>query len=209
MKDSGCSQYLNEAAKALSLIPTQNVLHLAGELYSAWEAKNQVFLCGNGGSAANALHIANDLVCGLEGVASVGIHSLALTGNISQFSCLANDHGYDQVFSRALRTQARSDDLLIALSGSGNSENILSAIRTANDLGLKSFAITGYSGGRASALAHNSIHTPVNDMQISEDIQLIIGHWSIRLLRQMIKDNKPIEAGQAKSPRPAKYASDI
>lgn len=181
------SSYLEEASKALSLIPTSKVYDLAQELFLAWKSRRQVFVCGNGGSAANALHIANDLLCGLDGVSRLGIRSLALTGNISQFTCLANDHGYDKVFSRSLNTQGFAGDLLIALSGSGNSENIIAAIQAAKNLELKSFAITGYSGGRAAELADHSIHTPINDMQISEDIQLIIGHWSIRILRQLIQ----------------------
>jgi D-sedoheptulose 7-phosphate isomerase len=91
-------------------------------------------------------------------------------------SCLGNDLGYDRVFSHQLAVMGSSGDLLIALSGSGNSPNILRAIEQARLQNIRSFAILGYTGGKALDICDCSIHVPVNDMQISEDSQLIVGH---------------------------------
>ena len=95
---------------------------------------NHVYLCGNGGSAANAIHIANDLV-------SVGIRAHPLTADVATLTAIANDYGYEFVFSRQLAVFAQRGDLLIVLSGSGNSENILQALASAKHLGIPSIAI--------------------------------------------------------------------
>jgi len=100
----------------------------------------------------------------------------ALPANQAMLSCLGNDLGYDRVFSHQLAVMGSSGDLLIALSGSGNSPNILRAIEQARLQQIRSFAILGYTGGAALGLCDCAIHVPVNDMQISEDSQLIVGH---------------------------------
>jgi D-sedoheptulose 7-phosphate isomerase len=97
-------------------------------------------------------------------------------------TCLANDIGYDNIFAEQLRVLAGPNDILIALSGSGNSPNILKALEQANSLRMKNFAILGYSGGKAKALASTALHIPVDDMQIAEDMQLIIGHMLMQWL---------------------------
>jgi D-sedoheptulose 7-phosphate isomerase len=111
----------------------------------------------------------------------------ALPANASVMTCLANDVGYDHVFSFQLAVHARPRDLLIVLSGSGNSPNILKALQQARESGMRSYAILGYSGGKAKALADVSIHFVVNDMQIAEDMQLIVGH----MLMQWLSQNQP------------------
>jgi D-sedoheptulose 7-phosphate isomerase len=161
---------------------------LAGErLLEAWKTGHQVFLCGNGGSAANAIHIANDLFYGTaKNNGHPGIASHALTANQAIVLCLANDLSYEEIFAEQLRAQGRPFDILIALSGSGNSENILRAIQTARALGMTSIAILGYSGGKCKGLADICIHFAVDDMQLSEDTQLVVGHMLMQWLREKI-----------------------
>jgi D-sedoheptulose 7-phosphate isomerase len=101
-------------------------------------------------------------------------------------TCLANDISYDEIFSYQIEALAQKDDILIALSGSGNSPNIIKAIQTAQLIGMKNFAILGYYGGRYLEIADNSIHIPINDMQISEDMQLVVGHMIMQWLRQRL-----------------------
>jgi len=155
-------------------------------LWDALQSKKQVFLCGNGGSAANAMHIANDFIYGIGKRSDAAMKVHALTANQSIMTCLANDISYGEVFSYQLEALAQKDDILIALSGSGNSPNIIKAIETAKNIGMHSFAILGYDGGLCLAIAEESIHVPMNDMQISEDIQLIIGHMLMQRLNQML-----------------------
>ena len=168
-----------------------NVEHFCNLLYDAWVSQRQVFLCGNGGSAANALHIANDLHYGIGacGPAPIipGIRVEALSANTGIITCLANDIGYENIYANQLRSNASPDDILVALSGSGNSPNIINAIKAAGDLGMKSVAILAFDGGQCLGLADLAIHFPIIDMQIAEDTQLIVGH----LCMQWLNSHKP------------------
>ena len=160
-------------------------------LYDAWVNQRQVFLCGNGGSAANALHIANDLhygigACGPDPIIP-GMRVEALPANTGIITCLANDAGYENIYANQLKVKSTQDDILIALSGSGNSCNIVNAIKTARELRMKSVAILAYDGGQCKDLSDLAIHFPINDMQIAEDTQLIIGH----LCMQWLNSHKP------------------
>ena len=163
------------------------VQRLAEELRACWQTGRQVFLCGNGGSAANAIHLANDLLYGVAKRKGGGLRVHALPANTSVLTCLANDVGYDGVFAHQLAVQARTGDLLVALSGSGNSPNIVLALEEAKSIGMRSCAILGYSGGKAKSMADFSIHFPIADMQISEDLQLVVGH----MVMQWLSDNPP------------------
>jgi len=161
---------------------------LAGErIFDVWRTGRQVFLCGNGGSAANAIHIANDLFYGAaKNTGKPGVASHALTANAAIVLCLANDFCYEEIFAEQLRAQARPGDILIALSGSGNSENIVRALQSAKVIGMTSIAILGYCGGKSKNMADIPIHFRVDDMQISEDAQLVVGHMLMQWLREKI-----------------------
>ncbi len=160
------------------------VADIAAELRRAWIEKRKVFICGNGGSAANAMHIANDLHYGVD-PANGGLKVEALTANTSIMSCLANDLVFEDVFAYQLKVNAEPGDLLICLSGSGNSENVIRAISCAKDIGMRTCAILGFDGGKAKDMVDHALHISVNDMQISEDMQLIVGHMWMRDLAQM------------------------
>ena len=164
---------------------------LADELYQAWVDGRNVYICGNGGSAANAIHIANDLHYGIgacgAGEKLPGLRVEALTANSGVITCLANDTGYDNIFSHQLEVKSQRDDLLIALSGSGNSSNIIKALTTANQLEVKTFAILAFDGGHCKKVAKTPIHFAINDMQIAEDTQLVVGH----LCMQWLNSHKP------------------
>jgi len=159
-----------------------NVAVLASELEACIESGRQVFICGNGGSAGNAMHLANDFLYGVAKAYGKGARVHALPANASVVTCLANDEGYDSIFSHQLAVMGDPGDVLIVLSGSGNSPNILGALETARERQMRSYAILGYSGGKAKASADVAIHFPVDDMQISEDLQLIVGHMIMQWL---------------------------
>ena len=166
---------------------------LALDLLDAWVNNKQVFICGNGGSAANALHLANDFIYGIgacgTGPQLPGLRVESLTSNQGVITCLANDTGYDNIFAYQLEAKAKENDLLIVLSGSGNSPNIINALKKSSALNLKSYAILAFSGGECKDLADKSIHFEIDDMQIAEDTQLIVGH----LCMQWLTLNKPIK----------------
>lgn len=174
--------YLSRLKGALDLIPVEPVEELAHALMQAWKNKKQVFIFGNGGSAGNAIHLANDFLYGISRQFGHALRVTALPANPSVITCLANDEGYDGIFFRQLAVLAEPGDVAIAFSGSGNSPNILRALEHCFENDIESFAVLGYSGGKAKDLASHAIHVPINDMQISEDLQLILGHLIMQWL---------------------------
>jgi D-sedoheptulose 7-phosphate isomerase len=174
--------YLTRLNQACQEIPLDKVEALANAMLDAWRNKRQVFIFGNGGSAGNAIHLANDFVFGISKKFGSGLRIHALPANTSVITCLANDIGYENIFEYQLGLMGDPGDVVIALSGSGNSPNIVKALEYATKAQLQSFAILGYSGGKSLSLAKTAIHIPINDMQISEDLQVIIGHMLMQYL---------------------------
>lgn len=168
--------YGAKLAHAIALLDTRALEALATALQDAWEGQHQVFFCGNGGSAGNAIHLANDFTYGVGRTRGIGMRVEALPANAAVVTCLANDLGYTEIYAEQLRVKANAGDVLVVLSGSGNSPNVVRALEMGNELGMRTFAILGYDGGKCLNLAQVPMHIPLNDMQIAEDIQLIIGH---------------------------------
>ena len=158
------------------------VAQLAQKIVSVQKAGKNIFLCGNGGSAANAMHIANDFLC-LRSKGK-GVKVIALPANQAILTCLANDTGYENIFSAQIEQLGGKGDILIVLSGSGNSSNIFNAINAAKKMGILTCAILGFDGGKCLELVDIPIHFPVNDMQIAEDLQLIVGHMLMQWFKK-------------------------
>ena len=176
------ANYSMRLQEVLAAADWSSVYKLAEAMLESWQQGRRVFLCGNGGSAGNAIHLANDFLYGIAKTTGGGLRVMALSANSAVMTCLANDIGYDHIFSEQLAVQAQKGDLLIALSGSGNSGNILRVLEQAREMGVGSFAILGFSGGKSKQLADVAIHFPVDDMQIAEDLQLIVGHMVMQWL---------------------------
>jgi D-sedoheptulose 7-phosphate isomerase len=174
--------YSSRLSALLQTYDWATVEGLAVEMLDCWKTGRQVFFAGNGGSAANAMHLANDFLYALSKTPGSGLRVHGMPANQAVITCLANDEGYDRIFSLQLAVQGRRDDVLVVFSGSGNSPNILRALEEAKRIGMKSYAVLGYAGGKAKALADVPIHFAVDDMQIAEDVQLIIGHMIMQWL---------------------------
>jgi D-sedoheptulose 7-phosphate isomerase len=174
--------YVNRLINVLTESDWNGVGLLADDMGRVWRQKRQVFFCGNGGSAGNAIHLVNDFVYGVAKRTGGGIKALALSANPAVITCLANDVGYDYIFSEQLAVQGGEGDLLVVLSGSGNSPNIVNVLQQAKLMKIRSFAILGFNGGQCKELADVAIHFPVEDMQIAEDLQLVVGHMLMRWL---------------------------
>ncbi|HEX2549142.1 MAG TPA: SIS domain-containing protein [Gammaproteobacteria bacterium] len=168
--------YGDRLSQVLATTDWSPVYKLALDLKQCWMDKKQVFICGNGGSAGNAIHLANDYLYGIAKSSGTGIKVHALSANPAVITCFGNDIGYEKIFSEQLAVLAEKDDLLIVLSGSGNSSNIIEVLEEAKRKKIKSYAILGFSGGRCKSLADVAIHFPIDDMQIAEDLQLVVGH---------------------------------
>lgn len=186
------SGYVNRLTGALASEAMKQVPALGNALREAWQAGRCVYLCGNGGSAGNAIHLANDLLYGAGVRHGAGLRVEALSANAAVLTCLANDLGYDEIYSEQIRVKANPEDVLIVLSGSGNSPNVVKALEAGNAVGMKTFAILAFTGGKCKAIARYPIHFAIDDMQVAEDLQLVVGH----ICMQWLCANPPEELGQ-------------
>jgi D-sedoheptulose 7-phosphate isomerase len=181
--------YSNRQQLTLSSSDWSSVAKLANEMMRCWKEYCHVFICGNGGSAGNAIHLANDFLYGIVKKNGGGLKVNALSANSAVLTCLANDIGYKHIYSEQIAVLSKPGDLLIALSGSGISKNIINAIEEPNRLGLETSAILRFFGGACKKIASIPIYFPIDNMQIAEDKQLIVGH----MLMQWMFANRAVE----------------
>jgi D-sedoheptulose 7-phosphate isomerase len=174
--------YIRNLLKSIKQLNLKKINILQKLIIDTHIKKGNIFICGNGGSGANANHIANDLMLGFT-KKKRGFSFLSLNANVSVITCIANDLGYHKIFSHQLKTLAKKDDLLIVLSGSGNSKNIINAINTAKKMKIKTYGILGYNGGAAKKICDFYYHININDMQISEDMQMIILNFIMKSIK--------------------------
>lgn len=188
MKFDNYIDYLFQSVNSVNKSEIDNLINL---LFDAYKTGKMVFVIGNGGSAANASHFAQDLAKGTRKNLDQKnrIKALSLTDNLPFITALGNDDGYDTIFEQQLRTYAKPGDLLIAISGSGNSPNIIKAIEWANNNGLETVGVTGFSGGKLKTINKHSVHVPLDDMCTSESVHSIIFHYVIITLQKMIGED--------------------
>ncbi len=188
----GPREYMERLSQELQRVDTGALDDLARLIFDAWEQEANVFVCGNGGSAATASHLAQDLAKGviresdLRDGSMRRIRSISLAANLAWLTALANDLGYEQVFAQQLANYARPGDLLIAISGSGNSPNILRAVEWANSHGVITFGMTGFDGGALKRLQHKGLHVSLDDMEMVESIHSCVCHWVVDDVRARI-----------------------
>lgn len=168
--------YLLELTDIINMIDAKEFESLVGELASAHEKQSNIFICGNGGSAATASHFACDINKGVSFGKEKRFRVICLNDSIPTIMAYSNDVSYDSIFVEQLKNFMNAGDLLIGISGSGNSGNVLNAVRYANESGGKTFGICGYGGGRLKDTAQKSLVVKSNDMQKVEDAHLIILH---------------------------------
>ena len=142
----------------------------------------RIFICGNGGSAATASHYCCDFNKGVSENQNDKYNFECLNDNVPTLMAVANDIGYEEVFRFPLKNKMKSGDILIGISGSGNSKNVVNAMEYAKSIGGTTIAIVGYSGGKMKEMADYNIHVNINDMQISEDIHMMLDHMMMYVL---------------------------
>lgn len=175
--------YFERCSTELSKINRSDIKSLADSIFEAYQTGTCVFICGNGGSGANASHFCEDLgkstlrPTDFENDSVKRLKVLSLTDNTPYILAWANDEGYDRIFVEQLKNLAGPNDILVAISGSGNSPNVLRAVDWANKHNMKTCGITGFGGGLLRQAATTSIHVPLNDMGLVESIHLVIFHW--------------------------------
>lgn len=159
----------------------RRVSHL---LAQAYRENRRVFVCGNGGSAAIAIHFECDHLKGVSTGTDLAPRVHALGANVAVLTAVANDIGYDRVFAFQLERLAEPNDVVVAVSSSGNSPNIVEALEYGNAHGLTTIAMTGFEGGRARELAQATIHVPVRNYGVVEDIHQGLMHVLAQFMRQ-------------------------
>jgi D-sedoheptulose 7-phosphate isomerase len=173
--------YLARVAQEIDRLDPAQVEGLSRLIDEAYEGGRFVFLIGNGGSGANASHLCEDLAkCTLRDYdRQRRLKILSLTDNTPWVTAVANDISYEHVFLEQLKNLASPGDLLIAISGSGNSPNILRAVDWANAHGMTTVGVTGFGGGKLRGMAGHSLHVAVDDMGIVESLHQVVFHWVV------------------------------
>lgn len=189
-------KYLSEIKKILDLMENElenNIDGLVTILLEAREKKNTIFVMGNGGSASTSSHFVGDISKGtiVEGFPRFKV--ISLNDNIPNMLAWANDSSYEEIFVEQLMNLMESGDVVIGISGSGNSMNVIKAIEYANENGGITVGISGYDGGKLLKCAQENIHVPSFCMQRVEDIHLIIGHLSSSLIKEIDLKNVKLQ----------------
>jgi D-sedoheptulose 7-phosphate isomerase len=175
--------YLGRLQDELKQIEPAAMQRWADHIYRAWELGKFVFVLGNGGSGTTASHMSEDLGKStlpeslLDDESRKRLKVLSLTDNAGWIMAVGNDLAYDQIFVQQLMNYGTAGDLVIAISGSGNSPNVLKAVEWANRHDLVTFGLTGYDGGQLRRIQKDGLHVPLHDMGMVESIHLCLFHW--------------------------------
>jgi len=184
--DSRSHDYLSEISRTLDTMKKDlpgKTREIVSILAAARDSGKRVYTCGNGGSASTASHMASDLNKGSNRQDSPRFRAIALTDSIPAMSAWANDSSYEDIFVEQLKNHLEKGDVVVAISGSGNSSNVLKAVHYANDIGATTIGLSGFDGGKLSKIAKISYVVPNNCMQQVEDIHLLIEHMLSLILR--------------------------
>lgn len=168
--------YQQETLRAVESIPLDKVEQAIRWFRDARASGRRIFVCGNGGSAANASHFACEVTKGASFGKPSRFRMLALTDSMPLVTAYSNDVGYDSAFVEQLRNFAEPGDVVVGLSGSGNSMSVVRAIEYANSIGCRTLTLTGCDGGRLAALGQLNIHIPMRHIGRSEEAQLAVLH---------------------------------
>lgn len=175
-------EYLRNVKRVLDKLDVAEIDAVCGIFKKAYDQERTIFLMGNGGSASTASHMACDINKGACLRAKKKFRVMALTDNLPIIMAIANDIGYDSIFVEQLKNFARPGDVVVGISGSGNSPNVIKGIQYARELGCTTIGVCGYDGGKLKPLVDACFHVKINDMQIVEDLHLILGHILMRVL---------------------------
>ncbi len=183
--------YIERLTATISRLPRDRVAKLGGSLLRAYRNDKQVFTLGNGGSSSTASHMAADLAKNTIGPNMRRFRIMSLNENTAIVTALANDLGYEHIFAEQLINVIRPGDVLIAVSASGNSPNVLEAIRLARRENAEVVALLGFDGGEAAKLADNAIIVPSWDYGVVEDVHLVINHMLVEYFQAFLAEQRP------------------
>lgn len=174
--------YIKNEIETLNKLDVDQIDAAINLLVETMENGNTVFTFGNGGSSATASHFQNDFNKGVSEHIEKKFNLLCLNDNVATVMAVANDIGFEEIFRFQLRGHIKPGDVVLAISGSGNSKNVLNAVEYAREQGCRVIGLTGYSGGKLRELADISLHVPINSMQITEDLHMTFDHLMMSVL---------------------------
>ena len=178
------SEYFDRLKRTIDIISKEDISKLINLLITAKEQGKTVFIMGNGGSASTASHFSCDFNKGISFGQEKMFKFICLNDNIPTMMAYANDLGWDEIFIGPLKNFLQKGDLVIGISGSGNSNNVFKALEYANSNGAFTIGLTGYSGGKIKQICQHNIHIPIDDMQITEDLHMVLDHCIMSILHQ-------------------------
>lgn len=186
------AKYLQAVQATINNLDPEVIASFATHLENAYNSNQSIYVIGNGGSAANASHFAQDLAKGIffEKPVAKTMKAISLTDNIAHITAIANDTGYQNIFSAQLNTYANTGDVLVCISGSGNSENIVEAVKAAKQKNMFVIGVTGFDGGQLKSMSDFSVHVPLHEMCTVESIHSIIFHLIVLELRERLAGQK-------------------
>ena len=173
---SFAKEYINDVGKLVGIIDVPAVEKALDALWKAYQKGNKIFLFGNGGSAATAMHIVNDIVKGTTIEGKKAARAYCLSDNTSLMMAIANDISYEDIFVHQLKAYFDEGDVAVGISGSGNSENVIRAIKYANEHKGITIGLTGFEGGKLRNIAQIAIHVPSRHYGVIEDVHTVICH---------------------------------
>ncbi|MCR4817881.1 MAG: SIS domain-containing protein [Fretibacterium sp.] len=179
--------YLTLEKKTLEALSQKEIHDVVDAALDAYEHEGTIYICGNGGSAATASHAANDFNKGISEYVDKKWHFYCLNDNVATLMSIANDISYEEVFRFQLRNKLKPHDLVIGISGSGNSANVVNALRYAKEQGVKTMGWTGYSGGKVKELADVVFYVPLDNMQVVEDMHMVLVHLLMNVVQRLYK----------------------
>lgn len=182
--------YFEQEKEAINNLNYDEIAKAVEAIRAAYERDATIYIFGNGGSAATASHYVGDFNKGICENLDRKFNFVCLSDNIPILTAIANDISYDDVFLFQLKNKIKPDDLIIAISGSGNSRNIIKAIEYAHEIGTRIVGITGYSGGKLKEVADYKMHVNVDDMQIAEDLHMAFDHMMYRVFTDILSKEK-------------------
>lgn len=182
------SKYKSLLIENINKIESKNVIEIMSLLEKTAKEKKTIYVFGNGGSSTTALHMQNDFNIGVSRNVDYGYRFVCLSDNIPTITAIANDYSYNDIFRKQLEKRLDTGDIIIAISCSGNSENIIKAVEYAKSLGNVVIGITGYDGGKLQKISNYNFHIDVNNMQIVEDLVLILNHMMMFVFKMENRD---------------------
>ena len=169
-------KYISDEIEVLNQLDIEAINTVMNIFDEAFENESMIYVFGNGGSSATSSHYQNDFNKGISEYTDKKFRFLCLNDNIPTIMAIANDIGFEEIFRFQLRGRLKKGDLVVAISGSGNSVNILNAVKYAKEQGNIVIGITGFDGGKLKELSDYNLHVPVRSMQITEDIHMFFDH---------------------------------